>query len=485
MMDASLLAEAHRRYSGRALLRGMAGEFVERRLKRLHLKQRAYVEDRAKRKVACTTRRAGKTTGIAEECVIGAVESPGTKTLYATLTRERAKDLLWPELKRINFEEQAGVKFNEVELTATLPEQLGSSVVKLVGADKAKEIEKRRGDKYRRARVDEAQAFGPYLKTFCEDVLTPALLDHDGDLGLCGTPGPVPTGYFHDVSTGRLAGWSVHRWSVLDNTYLPHARRWLEEQKKARGWTDDDPTYRREWKGEWVSDAGALVYRYDPLRNSFKTLPDSRRWVYALGVDLGSGGDNDPMAAHLWGWCPESPCLWEIESWKSPAGEQATSRMLMEGNVLPWQQRYGGFVVQTIDTGGGGKLTANDIEDRWGIKFEPAKKTEKAHHIRLMNEDMVAGLLKVKDDGPLAAEWRELPKNPEDPREEHPAWPNHSSDSALYPWRLSRHHWFALPPPEPPKPGTDAYAAFVEQQLEDEAQRQWDEEQEERATWAY
>jgi hypothetical protein len=104
------------------------------------------------------------------------------RSIYVAITRERAKDLLWGHLKAINYRHQLGMKSNEQELTMTLPEGLGGSIIKLTGADKAKEIEKRRGDKLRRVRVDEAQTFAAYLKPFIEDVLDPALMDLQGDM---------------------------------------------------------------------------------------------------------------------------------------------------------------------------------------------------------------------------------------------------------------------------------------------------------------
>jgi hypothetical protein len=255
------LLELHARVSASRDADAMRMALLSRLKGRLFDKQLAFIDDAAKNKAAQCTRRAGKTTGTAVDEVVAPLQLPGSRALYATLTRERAKDLLWPELRRLDFEEQIGAKFNEVELTMTLPEGLGSGSVKLTGADKAKEIHKQRGSKYRRVRVDEAQAFGLYLKEFIEDVIEPTLMDQEGDVGLLGTPGVVCAGYYHDVCVGQVKGWSVHRWSVLDNPFMPHAREWIEQKRKERHWDETHPTYLREWCGQWVNDSGALVYK--------------------------------------------------------------------------------------------------------------------------------------------------------------------------------------------------------------------------------
>jgi hypothetical protein len=127
-----------------------------------------------------------------------------------------------------------------------------------MGADQANWKERLRGVKLSRAVIDEAGAFRSDLKSLIDDVLTPTLMDLNGDLMMVGTPGPITNGYFYDVTEKGLYGYSTHRWSVLDNPHLPNARQFIEEIKERNGWSDTNPTYLREWCGQWVQDADAL-----------------------------------------------------------------------------------------------------------------------------------------------------------------------------------------------------------------------------------
>lgn len=73
----------------------------------------------AKRRLAVfCTRRAGKTTLFGTLLLAVAFTFPGVLCTYFAITRLRAKQLLWDELKRIDREYALGVKFNETELEA-------------------------------------------------------------------------------------------------------------------------------------------------------------------------------------------------------------------------------------------------------------------------------------------------------------------------------------------------------------------------------
>lgn len=443
-------------------------------------KQQAFSADPAKKKAAVCTRRAGKTTGCASDLLESAGENPGTEQLYVTLTRERAKDLMWEPLKRIIHEEniETAGKPNETELRIRLPN--GSSI-KLAGADKAKEIEKRRGSKYKRVRIDESQAFGSYLQAFIEDVIEPATMDDDGDIGLLGTPGVVCAGYFHDVSTGKIPGWNVHRWSVFDNPHMPHARKWVADVKKARGWDDSNPTYRREWLGEWVADTGALFYSFDAGRNSYRAgqvVPYGRGWTHVLGWDLGK---TDAMALVWYGFHPDQRDLYEVFSWKKSG--ITSDEVIREARAV--EERLGlNVMARVADTGGLGALLVEEVGRRTGMWFEAAKKTSKGAHVALFNDDLLTARVKLLEGSPYAEEMAVLPRDGDwllaehdnKPAPEDPRFANHCCDAGLYAWRWAYHYLHEAKPEEPPE-GTpeaaDIEAERIEQrmiELEDESE---------------
>jgi hypothetical protein len=433
-----LLREAHKRFTppASASVNDAVIADVRRKLRAsLFDRQQDFFDDPAERKTACCSRRAGKTNETAADAVDGPLETPGSRSLYLTLTRERAKDLLWPDLHKLNHELQIGLKFNEVELTAKLPEMLGGGGVKLSGVPNASEIEKFRGGKLKRVRIDEAQSFGAYLKELVEDVLDPALLDLQGDLGLLGTPGPVCTGLFYEASTGKLPGWSRHHWTVLDNPFVPHAKEWLARKKAQMGWTDDSPTYRREWLGEWVQDTGALFYRFRPALHTYSgELPKGHEWRYVLGWDLGW---SDAMALVLLAFSDTCPHLYEAYSWKQSG---ITPSQVMEGHVLPLIETYRPIAL-VADTGGIGKAVVEDVAQRYRVRFEAAEKKEKLAGVEMLNDDFDRARVVLRAGSPWARELEILPKDPEDPTKEDARFDNHCADAGLYAFRKCRHFW--------------------------------------------
>jgi len=173
--------------------------------------QRAFIEDPAKLKWALCTRRAAKSYSDGLALAKAALEHPDLSCLYIGLTRESAKRIMWKD-----------VQFNESELSAKFP---NGSVIYLVGADSNEdERQKLLGQKFVLVVIDEAQAFGIDLRQLVYGVLKPAVADYRGTIVLTGTPGNLIKGLFFDVTNGREAGWSGHRWITHDNPYM--AEQW-------------------------------------------------------------------------------------------------------------------------------------------------------------------------------------------------------------------------------------------------------------------
>jgi len=275
-------------------LRALAG-FVPSYVDDCHPKQRAFVDDRSKRKCALTSRRGGKSHGIGCWLLEGGEDSPRGKSLFIALTRGKAKSILWDDcLAGLSDRYKLGLRLKHDEGQLYIALENGHRIW-LLGIDNQSEVAKVRGERLRRAVVDEAQAFGSYLKILIEEAIEPALMDLQGELALAGTPSPVASGYFWAATTGGdpdVIRWPTHHWTVLDNPHVPHAQRWLDEHKDRNNWTDDHPTYRREYLGEWTEDIGALVY---PLTSENAWSPDGElpfglppgEYSYGLGVDLG------------------------------------------------------------------------------------------------------------------------------------------------------------------------------------------------------
>jgi hypothetical protein len=507
-LDARALLEEFYR---RSLLQDSAREVVAGIRKELFDKQLAFWDDPSVNKAALCTRRAGKTSMWARYCTATALLNPRGLIRIWGINRLRTKQLLWAEFLDVARRHKINVKAHETELSLTFDN--GASI-RFLGADKDKEAQKKRGDKTILEVVLEAQLFGSYLQTLVEEVVEPCTFDLGGTICLEGTPGPICGGYWYDV-TGREdsasrwtsdggkhqdengeekttgAGWSCHRWSVLDNPFLPKARAELVKLKKKRNWKDDSPTYVREWLGKWVNDFGTLYYRFDPTRNTYnpdEIQPWGPGWMHVLGWDLGA---RDDMALVVWGWHPHVEGLYEAFSWKKPG---ALSAEIMEQiNRLEKQGPAGvplNIVRRFADTGGGGKMYVNDVAARHKKAFEPAKKSEKWEHVLLMNDDFSSGLIKCRQGSPLAQEYAALQKDPdwppadspEKPPREEPSCPNHCADAGLYSYR-GAWHYLHTEEDKPPPRGTESWFAKQAQKMEESVLQQARQEQEEADEW--
>ncbi len=474
----------------RRLQRQIAAAKVGKILDELFKQQLDFVQDPSRNKGALCTRRAGKTEMWPRYSVKVALENPRCLIRIWAINRIRAKQLIWENLKYLCARHQIKIVTHETELTVKFE---NGSEIRLLGADKDKEAQKKRGDKTILEIILETQMFGPYLQKLVEEVVEPCTMDLRGTICLEGTPGPLCSGYWYAVSgqedlahtwiskgsyvkekTGEVktvgAGWSMHHWSVLDNPHLPHMRTELQKLKKKRNWADDNPTYIREWLGRWVNDLSALFYKFDPIRNVYQPPPQpwGPGWNHVLGWDLGA---KDDMALVVWGWHASSPKLYEAFSWKKPG---ALGNEVM-AQIAALELKGFNIVKKVADTGGGGKMYVDDIMSRYSQVFEAAKKTDKDGHVRLMNDDFLTGILQLQAGSEYAEEIVGLMRDPDWPPEddpdakprESPSCPNHCSDAGLYAYRAAYHFLHTEERQKPPRGSAEAILA-EQKALEDE-----------------
>lgn len=420
-------------------------------------KQTAFDSDRARRKAAFCTRRAGKTDYVPKKLVKRAVAIPESIRVFLAITRQRARELIWRPLEILNERYSLGADLNGTTATVTFPNH---ACIRLRGADDAREAGKGRGDKLHGVDIDEAQTFAPeILKDMIDNVYGPALEDVGGDLCVYGTPGVICAGEWFEMTqpdkSKRRQGWSVHSWSVLDNPFMAHMKQRLPELMRERGWTADNPTFRREWLGEWVNDTSALFYAGFEADRNLHDRPESELigpgWMHTLGWDLGL---RDDMALVAWAFHPNERDVYEAYSWKKN-GVMAED---VVRKVEQLEERGYNFLGKVADTGGLGALVVEEVGKRLKMHFDAAKKTEKGAHVELFNDDLRTGRAKVRRDSPYARELATLPKDPDEaPTKwpvEHPGFPNHCCDAGLYAWRAALHFLHKPREAPPPRPGT-------------------------------
>lgn len=337
--------------------------------------QRAFIEDENQFVAAQCGRRAGKTTALAERFIKTMGKHPGSLSRYIALTRDSAKDIMWPILQELDDKYNLEAEFTETNLTMTLP---NGAKLKLMGADMQNFIRRLRGAKSPAVAIDEAQDFGDHLQSLVNDVLTPSIADYkDSWLAMTGTPGPIPRGYFYDVTHGGIGGYSNHKWTIFDNPHMPNAKAFVEQLKARNQWEDNNPTYLREYRNQWVLDVESLLIKYDEKINHYEQLPIAK-WNYILGVDIGFK-DSDALA--VLGWSESQPNIYLVE--EAVTGNQDITSLVDQINRL---QKLYDISKIVMDTGGLGKKVAEEIIRRHHIPVQAADKARKFENVSFLND---------------------------------------------------------------------------------------------------
>ena len=442
----------------------------------LHPAQAAFWDDPNRFKVAICGRRAGKTNLAYRGLLQGMGANPNTIQAYIGVTRESAKRLAWNPLRRLAKQHGLPIQFNKVELIAY---HTNGAELWILGADKEEDMDKMRGAAYKRVVIDEAASYRAFIERMVNEVIEPALGDHRGDLWLMGTPGRTAAGFFYDASINApgFEKFSVHKWTVADNPYFLDPEEWLQELRERNGWSEDHPTYRREYLGEWCKDDDALVYKFSTSENVIQDLPgEVSEYSYVLAMDFGIV---DPKAFVILAYHPHDPCVYIVESYKRPdlcPTDVAEHIRLLQDRYSRLTDADPERVFETIvgDTGGMGKAYAKELQSRHSIFVKPAAKREKLAYIDHMNGDLIAGRIKVvqKSNEELMREWQTLPWLLRDGRKQEKyderKYDDHLADACLYGWRDCR-AYSATTKVEKPQPNSPEY---WEKWAEEEEQRE-------------
>lgn len=421
--------------------------------------QLAFVEDKSRYISACCTRRAGKSTALVHRFLRTMLSHPGCFCPFIALTRESAKNILWQMLKTECDRFQIKAEFTESNLTMTLS---NGSRLQLFGATMRNFIERLKGIKTPGAAVDECQEFGPHIESLIDDVLGPAILDYpDGWIAVTGTPGPVPNGFFFEVTESGRQGFSRHAWSLFDNPYVPGARAFVDDLKKKKAWADDNPTLLREYHGRWVLDIDALVVRFNADSNGFESPPHSDAgFDYIIGVDLGF---DDADAIAVIGWSKRLESAYLVEE-IVVRGQGVTELALTLDSLI---KKYDPLKI-VMDTGGLGKKIAEEMRRRFSLPIVAAEKSRKTEFVELLNDALRTKKFFAKSDSQFAQDAQRLKwdyqRSTPDRMVVDTGFHSDVIDAVLYAFRESLHWLYEADRPRA-KPNTPEW--YVEQ--EDEA----------------
>lgn len=404
----------------------------------------------SKRKVIRCSRRAGKTELAATKLIQSSLAGPNGISLYIALTRKSAKRLLWTRLKRMCQELDVSFDASETELILRLS---NGSEIWLAGANQEDVAETLRGHSYRAVILDECASFRGHIDMLIEEILEPATLDENGDLWIMGTPSWDFSSYFYRANHNPEE-WASFHWTLFENPHIKDAKAWVEDLKRRRGWSDDNPVLLREYFGQWIKTSDEMVYLYNPMINTY-TLEPSHFAQKILGIDLGF---EDKTAMAIVAHEQDSPKAYVIHTEKhhQPLISDVAKRAkeLIDAH---------GIVNIVIDEGGLGKAIAEEFRSRYGINCKPAQKRDKRLYIELFNAELKAARVLVKEDNPVVTEWNQLTWD-DGKQVEKPGLPNDCADAILYAWRESYYYRETLPIFKPAR-GSPEYYAMEEKKL--------------------
>ncbi len=481
-------------------------------------------------------RRSGKTYGVTSKALYLGEKRPGSRILIISLTLKSTIENYWSGapggLFSQNERYQLGLKFNTTQHTWVHPN--GSRGI-LAGAETKADIERLRGAAAEADLVilDECKSFAPsHLDDLIENVIEPGLMTRNGQLLMVGTPGSIPIGQFyaatcllsridspvaenperkvptcaewHALKSGQLGPayegltneelhdlFSLHTWTIEDNSAVPG--QWLRALsiKRRRGYSDDHPVWRREYLGEWVSDSSDLVYAFAKCRaggtctwqpiydrpgvNPVTGLSDEDGpWHILLGLDLGFVDDS---AMVLVAYSETLQELRHIYDFKAPGLDAQAFAEEVMGII----DTYGQPEMIVADVGGGGsKMIIETLNQRYGLAIQPASKREKQDHIELLNGDFIADRVKIIPNSDLDHELCGLQWDLSNDSKvilsrtgrlrEDPSCPNHLCDALLYVWRFS-YHYYSAPRAAEVKQGTPEWSQLEEKRMLERAQQ--------------
>lgn len=453
-------------------------------------KQRELVLDPSPHVAGLCPRRAGKSYAGATSALALGESKPGSISLIISLNKTQLRRLYWSGgpsgLFTLDRKYGLGIHFNNTYLSW---EHQNGSIGYLLGCEDDEQLEVIRGLEADLYLIDECKSFAPAkLNALIDEIIDPQRATRKGRVVMIGTPGFIMAGPFYDATCpearsaptedapqgmplsvpagakdpyGRTPEndllWSRHQWTLQDNTKKPH--QWTEALKKKRQkqWADDDPTWLREYMGQWTHSSEGLVFRYAEAKREGKAtwvpqrtaknytgLPeDGGPWRFVAGLDIGF---EEPTALVVGAY---SQRLRQLRHVWDESHQHLLPHQVVE-LVQDAQIRFGTFEKVYADAGALGKMIVQGLIDA-GLPVEKADKREKFDHIELLNSSLMKDEVKIIEGTELSQQLLTVAWDLGDDEKENlarlgklkedPSVPNDASDAFLYMYRGSLHHF--------------------------------------------
>lgn len=437
-------------------------DFLRALLDRCHRAQELLLLDLAERIALLTPRRVGKTTFMMFKVILTDLRYPGSAMLYIVPdSRKHARQLFWKPLREANEKLKLGYEFYEADHRVTTPS--GTDIF-LLAAHDTDSITQVLGDAYSAVFCDECKAFGAHFEELLLEGIIPALNDYGGTLVLASSPGKIQDGYFYKATTGQIPGYSVHKWTKADNTFLRAEARDLDLLALDYPKGKEDARYKRDVLGEWACDDDERVYQYDVVRNGWDgVLPEGpHQWMYVTGADF---GERDKNAFAVWAFAPTDRYVYLVEDF----AQDHMSVDELANKFWEYMLKYPNMVSIVGDTLGYGRGIVTELQNRKGIPIKAAEERgNKGGSIALMNSDFLFGRIKCDPGRPIAKEWLKLFKRIHPKTRKVIMDHTDLGDAGLYGWKEAQ-HWASTDFIPEPTPGTPLYWQKVEQDAIDKA----------------
>ena len=405
--------------------------------------QLEFIRDPSKFKALLTPARCGKSYTITRYLAyMASTAAPQAIAAYVTDTRKHAKQIIF------NYFYQM---FPPKDINMSdLKVKVGNSSIELFSADDEKKIERMRGIPYSIVVVDEAQSLKQdLLEKLVKEIVGPRMDDYDAPLIIGGTPGEIPQGFFHKITTEPASeGYTVHSWDQYSNIKFPKWEHlalkeerddfifnFLKEKSKKFGADGmNDPRYIREYCGRWTLDPGKLIYHLG-ARNH-RDYPDHHKMMKFLAVDL---GHSDATAFSIVGHDTNSGKVQLVfEKKKTGQGVEYVIDTVKE-LIAQFDP-----VRVVVDAGGIGAMVleslATEIRKRWGLPVVAAQKSDKAVIMRMLDNDCIVGAFLLPD---YSETWRQMAKLCWDEKRQREAERQECdlADACLYAYRDCTHYY--------------------------------------------
>jgi hypothetical protein len=393
--------------------------------------QLRFLEPRGNFRTNCSGRRAGKTFSILIWLVEQWRSRPGQCSAFLALTVEHARRIGWEQFRELNQRMGWGFEEHTVKDCWVAP---NGFTLYYGGAKDRPQANRWRGiPKMHRVCVDECGQYPEtLLKYLIEDCLEPALMDTNGDLAMVGTPSDVGVGFYEDrMQLAEKLGMHFCA-TVADNTHLtrPGAEILAEVLREKFKGDATNVTYRREYLGHRIADAGVIIYKPGAASILYASPPDPRNLTY-MGIDIGW---HDGFGFSVVRTRAPLPGVHVLRAFAQSEIMLGRAAAIAEG--LRREHNVAQIFVDTA--GGGGRTLAETLSGEYGLPCTSAKaghKEPRKMRIEKMRNALAGGYMTCAGGDAtrmLEDEWKVLPWADATKMDHRPGYADECTDATQY-----------------------------------------------------